>query len=64
MNDPARIRGGWRGVILAAFSTRHGRARPGHPRLCNKEGVDARDKRGHDGVKLSKKFATMPLEAP
>jgi hypothetical protein len=31
---------------------RHGRARPGHPRLDSLRGrkdVDARDKRGHDG---------------
>jgi hypothetical protein len=31
---------------------RHGRARPGHPRLASlsvREDVDARDKRGHDG---------------
>jgi hypothetical protein len=31
---------------------RHGRARPGHPRLVSPRGrkvVDARDKRGHDG---------------
>jgi hypothetical protein len=31
---------------------RHGRARPGHPRLVSQRGrkdVDARDKRGHDG---------------
>jgi hypothetical protein len=34
-------------------SPRHGRACPGHPRLsfaprARKQGVDARDKRGHD----------------
>jgi hypothetical protein len=32
---------------------RHGRACPGHPRLVSwihTEDVDARDKRGHDGV--------------
>jgi hypothetical protein len=31
---------------------RHGRARPGHPRLAllrGRKDVDARDKRGHDG---------------
>src|SRR5271166_5042221 len=29
---------------------RHGRARPGHPRLaCGTIGVDARNKSGHDG---------------
>jgi hypothetical protein len=28
---------------------RHGRACPGHPRLCVKKGVDARNKCGHDG---------------
>ena len=28
---------------------RHGRACPGHPRLGTSKGVDARDKRGHDG---------------
>src|SRR5215213_9944931 len=29
---------------------RHGRARPGHPRLvCGKKDVDARHKAGHDG---------------
>ena len=34
------------------FMFRHGRARPGHPRLGRekKEDVDTRDKPGHDGV--------------
>ena len=34
----------------AVFMARHGRACPGHPRLSvAMQGVDARDKRGHDG---------------
>ena len=39
-----------RGLTSGAFSLRHGRACPGHPRLCRpkKQDVDARDKRGHD----------------
>ena len=42
----ARLRGG--AVTAAHAFRRHGRARPGHPRLSNAEDVDARDKRGHD----------------
>jgi hypothetical protein len=39
------------GVQLLALITRHGRARPGHPRLSlllRNEDVDARHKAGHD----------------
>ncbi|PPD45126.1 MAG: SAM-dependent methyltransferase [Methylocystis sp.] len=38
---------------IDAFSARHGRARPGHPRqaAAAPDGVDARDKRGHDAGK-------------
>jgi hypothetical protein len=38
--------------------SRHGRACPGHPRLASwteKEDVDARDKRGHDGALFFRK---------
>jgi hypothetical protein len=38
-------------AIATNHSVRHGRARPGHPRLFDLaafQDVDARDKRGHD----------------
>jgi hypothetical protein len=43
--------GGGEGVDGASpYLGRHGRARPGHPRLCRrrKQDVDARRKAGHD----------------
>jgi hypothetical protein len=42
---------------------RHGRARPGHPRLGNKQGVDARHEAGHDGAwsELTENVRQKPL---
>src|ERR1041385_2008549 len=43
-------------VVMGWVSlVRHGRARPGHPRLsCIKQDVDARHKAGHDGARRSR----------
>ena len=37
-----------RRMAVIAMPHRHGRACPGHPRLCSEEDVDARHKAGHD----------------
>ncbi len=50
-------------TALAGEGNRHGRARPGHPRLGDiGEGVDARHKAGHDaGGELRRYIATPPV---
>jgi hypothetical protein len=47
-HDPEK----WASDLISLFC-RHGRTCSGHPRLCNKEGVDARNKCGHDDAARS-----------
>jgi hypothetical protein len=51
-------------AALTSLSDRHGRARPGHPRLADgRQGVDARHKAGHDGMCEGNRYICTPRVA-
>jgi type II restriction/modification system DNA methylase subunit YeeA len=51
-------------AALASLVDRHGRARPGHPRLADaRQGVDARHKAGHDGMSECARYICTPRVA-